>query len=93
MPNLGVFVMETYYSEGEGKNPGSFSSKGKLAESSPKSPYQKPQVPDTLTKSLDSQEPPYLFSLFTSLGPQKRYCRYMTLNVMSTNCSYSKSIP
>lgn len=49
IPDLGVCVMETYYSEREGKNPGLFS-KGKLAKSSPKSPCQKPQTPDTLTK-------------------------------------------
>lgn len=49
MPDLGVFVMETYYSERERKNPGLFS-EGKLAKSSPRSPCQKPPTPDTVTK-------------------------------------------
>lgn len=35
MPDLGVFVMETYYSERERKNPG-LSSEGKLAKSLPR---------------------------------------------------------
>ena len=49
IPDLGVFVMETYYSKRESKNPGLFS-KGKLAKSSPRSPCQKPPTPDTGTK-------------------------------------------
>lgn len=49
MPDLGVFVMETYYSERERKNPGLFL-EGKLAKSSPRSPCQKPSTPDTVTK-------------------------------------------
>lgn len=49
-PDLGVFVMETYYNEREDKNPGLFSSREKLTKSSPESPCQKPQAPDTLTK-------------------------------------------
>lgn len=50
IPDLGVFVMETYCSEREGKNPGLLSPKGKLEKSSPKGPCQKPQASDTLTK-------------------------------------------